>query len=181
MFDESSQVTGGVASQFCEGYWEVIHAFFHPELSEQASGDSCIDALFEGVLSETIGLADEVADGSNDGLALPCANENVLEVPATIVFESYGITRRNQYWRAEIAVSKGLPIGEAVVVSVLDADGEKIERATLRLLGSDLSVSNGIAAYDLASFQRNLRKTDVALIYPSGECVEGTLKFGDED
>lgn len=181
MYNGIEQVLGDVVGSFGEERWGLVYAFFHPELRTQSKDDFGLCALFDGLLSEAAGMVGAASGRTIAGISLPDAAEMALEVPATIVYEAYGITKRNQYWRAEIALSGGLPIGEAVLVSVLNADGEKIEKATLKLLGTDLPVFNGLAAYDLASFQRNLKNAEVALVYPSGECVEGTLKFGEKE
>ena len=181
MYNGIEQVFGDVVGSLGEERWGLVYTFFHPELREQSRGKLGLGSIFDGLLSEAAGIVGAATPGSVAGFSLPDASEPTLEVPATIVFEAYGIARRSQYWRAEIALCKGLPIGEAVVVSVVDAEGAKIERATLKLLGSDLSVSNGLAAYDLMTFQHNLKNTEVALVYPTGECVEGTLKFGAEE
>lgn len=168
----------------CDELWSVVYSFFHPELRTTDEGmDESVDLinLLAGLASEAAGFGNSARKerGVN---SFPFHQERVLgaQAPVTLVYEAYGVTERDKYWRAEIALTTALPIGDKVVVSVTNADGEKIPMAKLLLLGTELTVLDGLAAYDLYSFQMNLERTDVSLVYPSGLNIEGTLKFGME-
>lgn len=166
----------------CDELWSVVYSFFHPELRTTDEGiDESVDLinLLSGLASEAAGFG-KSARKERGANSFPFHQEHVLgaQAPATLVYEAYGVTERDKYWRAEIALTTALPIGDKVVVSVTDADGVKIPQAKLVLLGSELSVFDGLAAYDLDAFQTDLERTDVSLVYPSGITVEGTLKFG---
>lgn len=159
--------------------WFVVYSFFHPELQTSVGGageSGDLLSILAGLASESAGFGRSATrDRRKDPYVFH--REGVV-TPATLVYEAYGVTEREKYWRAEIALTTALPIGDKVVVSVTDADGVKIPSAKLLLLGSELTVFDGLAAYDLDTFQMNLDRTDVSLVYPSGLAVEGTLKFG---
>ena len=152
-----------------EGTWQIVYSFFHPE--EESSGGG-IGSLLSGLLSEPIGIA--------SGASLPGAiatSRFYSGSPVCLVWSADDDVGHKNYWRAQIMVTSGIGFDESVVVSVTDSQGEGIESATLILLNSTLEVTDGIAAYSLAEFQRNLANTNVALVYPDGRRVPGGFRL----
>jgi len=156
-------------------HWGVVYSFFHPELRQvENSSDVSLSSLFSGFTS---GITGATHDGSLPSQEIAGIYTGL---PASLVYESYGIDDSRLYWRAEIEIASGLTIGDAVVVSVKDYEGRAIDGATLTLLGTALFVSSGMAAYNLAEFQERLDNTEVALTFANGDRVIGTLKFGED-
>lgn len=145
-----------------EGTWQIVYSFFHP--THGGLGNALFSGDIESVTRAGITHGDKVYSGR----------------PTSLIWETDEGFKEGDYWSAEIAVMSGLGISESLLVSVVDAKGSAIDAARLILLGSELTVSNGIAHYSLAEFQRNLGNTKVALVYPDGRQIPGSLKLGAE-
>ena len=147
---------------FDEGTWQIVYSFFHPE------SEGVCRAIFSG----------DIGPATRAGIT---HGEKVYSGrPTSLVWETDEGYKDVDYWSAEIAVMSGMGISESLLVSVVDVKGSAIDAARLVLLGSELTVSNGIAHYSLSEFQRNLGNTQVALIYPDGRQIPGSLKLGNE-
>ena len=153
-----------------EGTWQIVYSFFHPEEESSVGG---IGSLLSGLLSEPIGVASGV---SRPGAI--AASRFYSGSPACLVWSADDDVGQRNYWRAQIMVTSGIGFDENVLVTVTDSHGENIDAAKLVLLNSTLDVTDGIAAYSLAEFQRNLANTNVVLIYPDGRRVPGVLNLG---
>ena len=156
-----------------EGTWQIVYSFFHPEKAGTDGDGSLLSGiLFD--LSEPIGIAGGV---SVPGTAKP---EFYSGRPAYLIWTADENEDTKNYWRAQIMVATGTGIDDSIVVSITDAQGEVIDAGTLILLSSALNVSQGKAYYSLSEFQNHLSNTDVALVFPDGRRVPGTLKLGDD-
>ena len=149
-----------------EGTWQIVYSFFHPEEGMDAGvADSVATSPFVGLFSDAIGITSSPVSAS--------VQRFYSGRPACLVWSADENTEEKNFWRAEIMVTTGLGFEESVLVTVTDSHGESIDAAKLILLNSTLEVSDGTATYSLAEFQRNLRNTNVALIYPDGRRVPG--------
>lgn len=146
--------------------WQLVYSFFHPE--ESAADDS--GSLLSGLLADLSGPIGIAGGASLPGATAPGFYSGR---PACLVWAADENVDEKNFWRAEIMVTTGLGFEESVIVTVTDSHGESIDAAKLILLNSTLEVSDGTAAYSLAEFQRNLRNTNVALVYPDGRRVPG--------
>ena len=140
--------------------WQIVYSFFHPE--EDAGG---FGSLFTGILSGPIGISGGSLPGA---IAAPSFYSGR---PACLVWAADEDKDEKNFWRAQIMVTSGLGFDESVIITVTDAQGENIDSAKLILLNSTL---------DVAEFQRNLKNTNVALIYPDGRRVPGTLSLNED-
>ena len=145
-----------------EGTWQIVYSFFHPERG--GLGNTLFSGDIGSITRAEITHGDKVYSGR----------------PTSLIWETDEGYKEMDYWSAEIAVMSGMGISESLLVSVLDAKGAAIDAARLILLGSELTVSKGIAHYSLSEFQRNLGNTHVALVYPDGRQIPGSLKLGAE-
>lgn len=153
-----------------EDSWLTVYSFFHPE---EESGIEASSSLFSGFLSGPIGISGGSLPGA---IAAPSFYSGR---PACLVWAADENEDEKDFWRAQIMVTSGVGFDESVIVTVTDAQGENIDSAKLILLNSTLEVSDGTAAYSLAEFQRNLRNTNVALIYPDGRRVPGGFRLNE--
>lgn len=145
-----------------EGTWQIVYSFFHPV--HGGLGNVLFSGDIGSVTRAGITHGDKVYSGR----------------PTSLIWETDEVFKEVDYWSAEIAVMSGMGISESLLVSVVDAKGSAIDAARLILLGSELTVSNGIAHYSLSEFQSNLGNTQVALVYPDGRQIPGALKLGAE-
>lgn len=159
MFDENSRVLD-------VGSWEFVYSFFHPEEQVFHSASSLTD-----IYSDIIGVS------KDNGRFSPGIYGGQ---PAYLTWAADDQEESVNYWRAQIMVAAGTGIDDSIVVSITDAQGEYIDAATLILLSSTLNVLHGKAYYSLSEFQEHLSNTEVALIFPDGRRIPGTLKLGDE-
>lgn len=167
-----------------DNVWAIVYGFFHPEINARVSlrghqqqDEGGLSSLFEGVLSRASGV-DKRFPKSEARIDVAWLDEIYAGIPASLTWEAYGICDAKLYWRAEIDIASGMAMGDTVLVSVTNANGEGIDGAKLILLGTELQVSSGMAAYSLARFQERLENTEVALQFQDGSRVQGTLKFG---
>jgi len=151
-----------------EGTWQLVYSFFHPEDGAIAKHSK---VSFAGVFAP-IGISE---DSCPDTVT---AHNCYSGRPACLVWAADENEDEKNFWRAQIMVTSGIGFDENVLVTVTDSHGENIEAAKLVLLNSTLDVTDGIAAYSLAEFQRNLANTNVVLIYPDGRRVPGVLNLG---
>lgn len=163
MFDESNGMLDAET-------WQIVYSFFHPE-ETWCGGDGSLLAGIASYLSGPVGVA---GGASLPGAAVPRFYSGR---PACLVWAADENEDEKNFWRAQIMVTSGLGIEETVVVSVTDSQGENIGFAKLILLNSNLEVKDGAAEYCLAEFQRNLTNTTVALVYPDGRRVPGSLNL----